>query len=220
MSAALSLEGRTLVIETASEACSVALFEGDERLAHDHRVLGRGHAERLVPIIADLPGRGQAQRILVSLGPGSFTGVRIGIAAARALGVAWQAKVLGYPTLALIAAQAAAASVQSAVTVCMNGGHGEWFVQNFSDGKGEAPQQSLGPGVARAWGAHRVVAGNRATDLAQLLEGERVVLDMLPDAGQISQLDPAHLTADLSPIYGRPPDAQPLDRAPATQVGT
>ena len=126
----MTFSGRILAIETASEACSVALFEGAEIIAHDHRELGRGHAERLIPMIAALPDKGRADRILVSLGPGSFTGVRIGIAAARALGVAWGAEVLGYPTLALVAVRAWQPDPRP-VTVCMNGGHGEWFVQNF-----------------------------------------------------------------------------------------
>src|SRR5687767_12240445 len=94
---------RTLAIDCASEACSVALLEGPEVLAADHRILGRGHAEQLIPMIARLPGAGRADRILVSRGPGSFTGVRIGIAAARALGIAWRAPVLGYAGFALLA---------------------------------------------------------------------------------------------------------------------
>jgi tRNA threonylcarbamoyl adenosine modification protein YeaZ len=96
---------RTLVIDSATEACSVALFEGGRPVAGNYEVIGRGHAERLVPMIAELPERGRAERVAVSLGPGSFTGVRIGLAAARALGLAWQAKVVGYPTLALVAAK-------------------------------------------------------------------------------------------------------------------
>ncbi|MEL6238307.1 MAG: tRNA (adenosine(37)-N6)-threonylcarbamoyltransferase complex dimerization subunit type 1 TsaB, partial [Pseudomonadota bacterium] len=122
---------RVLAIETASEACSVALFEGQSLVAGDHQVLGRGHAEHLVPMIGQLPEKGRAGRILVSLGPGSFTGVRIGLATARALGLAWKAEVLGYPTLQLISEQARL-NHPGAATVCVNGGHGEWFVQNFS----------------------------------------------------------------------------------------
>jgi tRNA threonylcarbamoyladenosine biosynthesis protein TsaB len=47
---------RTLVIDCATEACSVALFDGDALIAGECRVLGRGHAEALVPMIAALPG--------------------------------------------------------------------------------------------------------------------------------------------------------------------
>lgn len=121
---------RILAIETATEACSVALFEDGALLAGEHRILGRGHAEQLVPMIAALPDRGHAGRILVSLGPGSFTGVRIGIATARALAIAWNAEVLGYPTLALVAA-IGGQEQPVPVTVCMTGGHGEWLIQDF-----------------------------------------------------------------------------------------
>ena len=97
---------RTLAVDCATEACSVALFDGARLIAGEYRVLGRGHAEHLMPIIASMPGKGQADRIAVSLGPGSFTGVRIGMAATRALALAWGAEILGYPSLALVAAMA------------------------------------------------------------------------------------------------------------------
>jgi len=195
---------RILAIETATEACSVALFDGTALLGARHEVLGRGHAERLVPMIAELPEKGRADEIRVSLGPGSFTGVRIGLAVARALGIAWQAKVVGYPTLALIAAQ-----VGEAVTVCMNGGHGEWFVQGFAtDGSPEADVRSLTHQAAALGAHHRVIAGNRAADLAGLLLGDHEVLDLLPSAAEALRMSSSHLTSQLTPLYGRPPDAK------------
>lgn len=196
---------RILAIETASEACSVALFDEDRLVAHDHRVLGRGHAESLVPMIAGLPDKGRADRIFVSLGPGSFTGVRIGIATARALGVAWGVPVAGYPTLALVAAQAEA----SDVTVCMNGGHGEWFVQNFEDGAAQDKVRSLTPEAARDACLHTHIAGNRAGELAAMFADGKHALDLLPDARAVSALSETILTADTAPIYGRAPDAVP-----------
>lgn len=211
---------RILAIETASEACSVALYEGSERVAHDHRILGRGHAESLIPMVAALPQNGRANRILVSLGPGSFTGVRIGIAAARALGLAWQAEVLGYPTMALIAARALRVQ-PGPVTICMNGGHGEWFVQDYptegsegrseggSDNQTQAPARSLTPEQAKERGACRVIAGNRAEELAAIFADERIALTLLPDAGSVDLLKHEYLTTDLTPIYGRLPDATP-----------
>jgi tRNA threonylcarbamoyl adenosine modification protein YeaZ len=200
---------RTLAIETASEACSIALFKGEARIAHDHRIIGRGHAEALVPMIAALPGKGRAERILVSLGPGSFTGVRIGLATARALGFAWGAEVLGFPTLALIAAQALAARPGGPVTVCTNGGHGEWFVADFGpDGLPLGEAASLAPATARARPHAALVAGNRAALLAEGTQAE--ALDLLPDAAAVTLLPAALLTPALAPIYGRGPDATPM----------
>ena len=204
----MSVATRTLVIDTASEACSIALFDGQKELAADHRVMGRGHAERLIPMIDALPDKGRADRILVSLGPGSFTGVRIGIAAARALGVAWGAKVLGYPTLALVAVRGWQPTPRP-VTVCMNGGHGEWFVQNFTNDSAEGPVHSLTPEDAHAAGAHDVIVGNRAKEFAALFDDGRLALDLLPDARAAHLLHESRLTSNLAPIYGREPDAKP-----------
>ena len=200
---------RTLAIETATEACSIALFEGDELIANDHRVLGRGHAERLVPMIAALPEKGRANRILVSLGPGSFTGVRIGIATARALGFAWQAEVQGYPTLSLIAAMASQEHPGEGVTVCMNGGHGDWFIQHFdAEGDPQDHVRSLAPADAKIAAIHGLIGGNRAQELVQLFDSNRQVFVTLPDASQTLSLRQADLSSDIAPIYGRGPDAK------------
>lgn len=200
---------RTLAIECATEACSVALFEGEKPVANDHRVLGRGHAERLVPMIAALPGRGRAARILVSLGPGSFTGVRIGIATARALGYAWGAHVVGYPTLALIAAMMRAEHPGEPVGVCTTGGHGEWFVQQFdAAGLASAEVASLRPEeAARAIDAP-LVGGTQAEALIAR-RGNGQALPLHPDARFALQVPPPLLSAEPRPIYGRPPDARP-----------
>lgn len=196
---------RTLAIESATEACSVALFDDGQRVAGCIEVIGRGHAERLVPMIAELPGKGRADRVVVSLGPGSFTGVRIGLAAARALGLAWNVPVLGYPTLALVAAMARG-STDRGVTVCMTGGHGEWFVQHFAaDGLPETDLASAAPGLAEA--RHELVAGSQAEALvARTGRGEAV--NLLPDANAFGLLDPGLIGTSLAPLYGRPPDAR------------
>lgn len=197
-----------LAIDCATEACSVALFEGDAPVAGELRMLGRGHAEQLVPMIAALPDRGRADRIYVSLGPGSFTGVRIGLAAARALGIAWQADVLGYPTLALIAAMARADRGAQPVTVCMTGGHGEWFVQDYSAaGLPDGPLESLPPDAAAARGGHELVAGTQAEPLVTA-RGHGMALPLWPDARRVSLLPAGLLSGTLTPLYGRAPDAR------------
>lgn len=198
---------KTLVIDSATEACSVALFEGDALIAGECRVLGRGHAEQLVPMIAALPGKGRADRIAVALGPGSFTGVRVGLAAARALALAWQVDLVGYPTLALIAAMARREHPGQPVTVCTTGGHGEWFVQHFgSDGAALAPLASLAPEAALA-DAAELVAGSQAEALVAR-RGSGTALSLWPDARAFALLDPALLSADTAPLYGRAPDAR------------
>jgi tRNA threonylcarbamoyladenosine biosynthesis protein TsaB len=199
---------RTLVIESATEACSAALFEGGELLAGGCEVIGRGHAERLVPMIAELPDRGRAERVAVSLGPGSFTGVRIGLAAARALGLAWRAEVLGYPTLALVAAMAQETD-RRPLTVCMTGGHGEWFVQDFgADGLPEHALRSQTPEAAQHDTHHAFAAGSKARELLQFDGPGIVALEILPDARRFLAIPPGVLTPDLAPLYGRPPDAR------------
>lgn len=189
----------------------MALFDGARLVAGSYALLGRGHAEQLVPMIAALPSKGHAQRILVSRGPGSFTGVRIGIAAAQALGLAWKAQVLGYPTLGLVAAMARLVHAGQAATVCMTGGHGEWFVQDFdADGLAQAPAVSLTPQAAAARHSHRVIAGNKAANLAEMRAFPATFLpDLLPDAREAMLLPEAALTTELTPIYGRGPDARP-----------
>lgn len=200
---------RTLAIECSTEACSVALFEGQNLLASDHRILGRGHAEQLVPMIAELPARGQAERILVALGPGSFTGIRIGIATAGALALVWQARVLGYPTLALVAAMAQAQAGAQPVDAAMNGGHGEWFVQPFgADGMPLAPVRSLQPGMAAVAAGASLVAGTQAQALVALRE-RGTALTLHPDARQALLVPTGLLSPQIRPVYGRPPDATP-----------
>ena len=198
---------RTLAIETATEACSLALFDGERLIASENRILGRGHAEHLVPMIAALPGEGKADRILVSLGPGSFTGVRIGIAAARALGIAWRAEVCGYPSLALVA-HCGLEGAGCSVGVAMAGGHGEWFVQRFvADGTPIGPHASLPPAEAARFVSEEMVVGTRAEELVTT-RGSGSAIACHPDARLVLSVPEALLRGEPTAIYGRAPDAK------------
>lgn len=198
----------TLVIDSATEACSVALIRAGTCIAGDWRALGRGHAEQLVPMIAALPGQGRAPRIAVALGPGSFTGVRVGLAAARALALAWGAELVGYPTLALIAAQARAEHGPQAVTAATTGGHGEWFVQHFdAAGLPLGPLASLTPQAAADAPGADLVAGSQAEALVAR-RGRGTALPLWPDARVFALLPAALLTPETAPLYGRAPDAR------------
>jgi tRNA threonylcarbamoyladenosine biosynthesis protein TsaB len=202
---------RTLVIETATIACSVALIEGGRVSASLHEIVGRGHAERLVAMIAELPGGGRADALLVDCGPGSFTGVRVGLAAAIGLGIGWGVPVAGYSSLALLAAAGLARRPGTdRLAVVMEGGHGEVFMQAFAGLPFAplAPFASLRPEAALAAlaslpaignGIHRLLALDPATDAS----------DALPNAADTVLLPPAFTTLPPKPIYGRAPDAKP-----------
>ena len=152
-----------LVIESATAACSAALLGADGALIDErHELVGRGHAERLLPMIADLLGaKGSRRRpsaILVDCGPGSFTGVRVGLSAAHGLAIGWRVPVAGFSSLALIAA----ASGEAQVAVALLGGHGQLFVQTYG-GDPLSPLdnlRSLSPDEAAAEIASELVIGS------------------------------------------------------------
>lgn len=206
---------RTLVIETATAACSVALLERGAVLAQAHDVVGRGHAERLVPMIADLPEGGRAQHILVDCGPGSFTGIRVGIAAARGLALGWGAALSGYSSLSLLAAAAFTEGVSGDLAVVLEGGHGEVFMQGFAaPARPTGEPASLRPEAALAALGGRLAVGNGVRFLTAL-DPDIAVRERLPDAAHAILL-PADLVAlDPRPIYGRAPDAKPQPTARA-----
>jgi tRNA threonylcarbamoyl adenosine modification protein YeaZ len=203
---------RTLVIETATAACSVALIEDGAVIAAAHEVVGRGHAERLVPMIAELPDGGRARRILVDCGPGSFTGVRVGIAAARALALGWNAEALGFSSMTVIAAAGFAANPDwQALAVIVEGGHGEVFMQAF-DAPSLAPVAnlaSLKPEAALAALGNRPAIGNGVRWLAGL-DASLTAIEALPRAADAILLPPGSTNLPPRPIYGRAPDAKPL----------
>src|SRR5512142_2866213 len=122
---------RVLAIDTALEACSVALLDTDRsgvRL-NESVPMQRGHAEALMPLVARVLDRAQLDfvvaldRIAVTTGPGSFTGLRVGIAAARGIALAAGKPAIGLTTRAAFAAPFIAADDTLPVVVAIDARH-------------------------------------------------------------------------------------------------
>jgi len=202
---------RSLVIDTATEACSCAVFDTGQLVAGDYVKLGRGHAERLVPMLSMLPERGRANEIIVNCGPGSFTGLRVGLSAAKALGLAWNVPVYGYNSLSLVAAMALTAKKRAeGVDIAMYGGHGEYFVQSFDlHGNASNEMQSLKPDKAALNLKTGHIAGSSAKLIADIM-GNTTSLVLWPDARSAFLLSKQQRTLPAEPVYGRQPDARPM----------
>jgi tRNA threonylcarbamoyladenosine biosynthesis protein TsaB len=198
---------RQLAIDTSGRACSIALIENGQILAERHEVLGRGHAERLIPWIAALPEGGRADEIVVGCGPGSFTGVRVGIAAARGLGLGWGVPVRGVGSMALIAA----GRKEPRIVIAIEAGHGELFVQDFSGDPllGEGLPVSLAPKEAAIRFETDVVVGSGAEQLVAT-RGSGTPKAAEPRASAVAKIHPSAILAVAAPIYGRGADARPL----------
>jgi tRNA threonylcarbamoyladenosine biosynthesis protein TsaB len=197
-----------LVIDSATAACSAALIGPDgEVVDQRHEIVGRGHAERLLPMVAELLAGRIPDAILVDCGPGSFTGVRVGLAAAHGLAIGWKVPLAGYSSLALIAT----ASGESEIAVALVGGHGELFVQNYG-GDPIAPLdalRSLAPAQAAASVSAVFVLGSGAEALVAA-RGFGRWRDSLPRAADARLLPLSLRSLAPRPIYGRAPDARPM----------
>ena len=99
---------RTLAFDTTLAACSVAVCDGEDALAHERERLSKGHAEILVPMIRSALSAASTRfddldLIAVTVGPGTFAGIRVGLAAARGIALTTGARVAGMTTLAAVA---------------------------------------------------------------------------------------------------------------------
>lgn len=196
-----------LVIDSATAACSAALIDGAELIEERHEMVGRGHAERLVPMVAELLAGRRPDAILVDCGPGSFTGVRVGLAAAHGLAIGWRIPLFGFSSLAVIAA----AAPEEELAVALHGGHGQLFIQTYGRNPLHARDmlRSLTPVEAGAVVTADRVYGSGAGDLVAARQSGSYV-DALPRAADARLLPSDLRSLPARPIYGRAPDAKPM----------
>jgi len=194
-----------LAFDTSSAACTAALFDGDgECVARADEVIGRGHAERLVPMLDELLDGRKADSIVVGVGPGSFTGIRVAIAAAHGLAIGWGVELSGMSSLGLLAA---GANDGGELATAVQGGHGELFVQQFSAGKPTSDLLNVPPAAAAAATPAKLVIGSGARKLVDA-RGWGEAREALPSAADTLKLPADLRSLPAKPIYARAPDAK------------
>ena len=201
-----------LALDTSTPACTAALFAADGSLfASRDEIIGRGHAERLVPLIAEILDGHMPSQVLVGVGPGSFTGLRIAIAAAQGMAIGWEVPVCGMSSLALLAAGAPGGDP---VAVALAGGHGELFVQQFRRSPLRAVNDTMNLAAAEAAALidAPLVVGTGAEALVAA-RGSGEALPLLPSAANALRLPLKLRSLDPKPLYARAPDARPREAA-------
>lgn len=195
-----------LAIDTSTAACTAALIDSDGALIDGRdELIGRGHSEQLVPMLDKLLGGGRVDTILVGVGPGSFTGIRVGIAAAQGLAIGWNAELHGMSSLALLAA---GSSASPCVAAAMIGGHGELFVQQFGAGlTPETPVLNLRPEDAAEAISAPLVVGPGASQLVAA-RGTGEARETWPSAANALTVPVSLRTMPPKPVYARAPDAR------------
>jgi tRNA threonylcarbamoyl adenosine modification protein YeaZ len=218
---------RVLAIDTALEACSAAVLDTAQGLlARQTQPMVRGHAEALIPLVAALMEEAHCEfrtldRVAVTTGPGSFTGLRVGLSAARAIGLAAGKPVVGLSTLAAYAAPLIAADDTTSVAVAIDARHEHVYLQVFGPAGRTTVSARIVPireAVRLSNGAPVRLAGSAANLLASAWSGEPPLLieaSNAPDIDWVARLGIAAVESQSlpKPLYLRTPDAQPQDAA-------
>jgi len=217
---------RVLGIDTALGACSACVLDGSTVVAEETLVLDRGHAEALLPLIervmAAVPGGFESlDRVAVTVGPGSFTGLRVGISAARAIGLAAGVPVVGVTTLSAFLAPLVAAGGNRLNAAAIDARHGHLYFQCIAAGaRTIVPARHvsvrdaarvIGSGPMTIAGSGAAILGNELRNLG--VDAKIADAEIAPHIAWVARLgmavDPA--TALPKPVYLRAPDAKPQE---------
>ena len=212
-----------IAIDTCLDACSVAVCDGERALATLSEPMTRGHQERLAPMAAEAMaqagvGFDALDRIAVTVGPGSFTGLRVGLAFAKGLALATGAPCIGIGTLEALAASEAA---QGFVAAAIDARRGQLYLQIFIDGRAAMAPDVLPVEVAAArlaelWtGGPVSLIGSGAKLLDGVIAGARTIDRIAPDPLAVARLGLAARAPfpPPRPLYLRAPDAKPSRQA-------
>jgi tRNA threonylcarbamoyladenosine biosynthesis protein TsaB len=222
---------RVLAIDTALDACSAAVLDTDrgEIIASESVKMARGHAEAIMPLIARVMDAAAVEfseldRIAVTTGPGSFTGLRVGISAARGIALASGKPAISLTTLSGFAAPHIAADDTKSVVAAIDARHDHVYLQVFGPGGRtlvppriaplrEAVRASISGTTARIVGSAAdllAAAWPRAEAPPGLVEQRGA-----PDIDWVARLGAAAADGHgpPKPLYLRAPDAQPQDAA-------
>jgi tRNA threonylcarbamoyladenosine biosynthesis protein TsaB len=203
-----------LAIDTAVETCSAAVLDGERVLVARSEPMARGHQERLAPLVAEVMaeagvGFDQLDRIGVSVGPGSFTGLRVGLAFAKGLGVALDRPVVGVGTLA-----AMGAGTTGFAAVAVDARRGQIYLQAFRDGEPVSAPDALAAGDAVRWlididsAGPDLIVGSGAALLAQAFPNAKSDPRAGADPVWVARLAIAAEPTPPRPVYLRAPDAK------------
>jgi len=215
-----------LAIDTALDACAAGVLDTDaaRMIAQESQAMKRGHAEALMPLIARVISQADItfaalDRIAVTTGPGSFTGLRVGLSAARGIALAANKPVVGLSTLTAYAAPVVGQNAAQAVVSAIDARHDHVYFQVVSGDGGSLMRPRVAPveealGAARFGAVHLV--GNAAKILADRWPAEAVPPfevdpQPAPDIAWLAWLGAA-VSPDIAPArpyYLRAPDAKP-----------
>lgn len=213
---------KILAFDTAADRCDACVFDSGtgEVLGASHLALGKGHAEFLLDMIGNAleqartgyPGLGA---VAVTIGPGSFTGVRVGVSAARGFALALDIPAIGITTLEGIAAQAAAAEPDKPVLAVIDARRGEIYAQ-FFDARGTPESEaflSRPDRIAAMIGSSQIVLAGSGAGLIARAAGRQIpVVHSLasPAVHTLARLAARKVPPHESPrpFYLRAPDAK------------